>query len=140
MIVRLSLVLICVLVFIGCKNSQDDQAQLLNEARSINLYPVNRYDLLDGLGLEGLPSQRDGGSIRNGRMSFTESWEHSSGLTVIAYDSENVGAAEILPGKISEILNRTPPVSGIDLRRTSFKGFIIKRGDSVIHCSDSKQK
>jgi hypothetical protein len=79
-------------------------------------------------------------------MYFTEIWEHGSGLSFKAWDSEYVGAVAITPGSIDAILNakgtkasnrvgNPPPISA----RQSFEEFVVLRGDKVLYRSESQE-
>lgn len=146
MIVRTTLAALAAMILAGCGRLTEDQEHLLDEARAINRYPVKRQVLLSRLGIEGLPSQRLDGSVRSRRMSFTESWKHGSGLTIMAFDSEYAGELAIVPGSIDEKLNapgrRSTDFFGtpyIGLARTTFEGIVLSNGDKVLYRSTESQ-
>jgi len=129
-------------VLTSCSGPKNEQERLVAQARSVQHIPVKRGVFVASLGLEGLPSHRFGGSIRGGRMIFMESWEHSSGLTIKAWDSEYVGPVTITPGSIDQILNARG-WKGTDLigdpslipARQSFEEFVVLLGDKVLYRS-----
>ena len=146
MIARSTLAALAAMILAGCGSLTEDQTHVLAEARAINRYPVKREVLLGALGLKGLPSQRLDGSVRSRRMSFTESWEHRSGLTVTAFDSEYVGKLTIVPGSIDKILNapgRSPSdfvgTPYIGPARTTFEGIVVSKGDKILYRSTESQ-
>jgi hypothetical protein len=146
-IVRATFAAPAALILAGCCRLTEDQEHLLGAARAINRYPVKRQVLLSRLGLEGLPSQRLDGSVRSRRMSFTESWEHGSGLTILAFDSEYAGGLAIVPGSIDEKLDapgRKPAdffgTACIGPARKTFEGIMVSKGDEVLYRSTEGQR
>ena len=108
--------------------------------------PFKREELLSAFGVEDRPSQRLDGSLRSSRMSFTETWEHPSGLTITAYDSEYAGDLKIVPGSIDSLINdpgRKPTDfigdPGIGPPRKSFEQFVISQGDKMLFRSNENQ-
>ena len=120
---------------------------MVAQAESIGAPPISRTKFLAAFGLEGQPGQRLDGSVRGRRMSFTETWEHASGLTITAYDSEYLGAIEITTGSIDHLLN--PPRGrkasdfigdpGIGDPRKTFEGFTVLQGDKPVFRSNRNQ-
>lgn len=134
------------LVSWGCSSSRKDQEQLLAGAKSVHQLPVERSVLVASLGLGGLKSERYGGSIRGGRMFFMESWQHGSGLTVKAWDSEYVGVIAVTRGSIDEILKTQGRKDGDYVgapdptpARGSFEEFVVLRGDKVLYRSTTQE-
>ena len=86
-----------------------------------------------------ISGRRFGGGIRNGYIILEESWEHTSGLTVSAFDAEYVGAIETTSEFVDGIIDGTgkfPKTSRlINSPRNKFNGFVISRGDSEIYNS-----
>ena len=130
----------------GCSTPRTDQEQVLAEARALRNIPVKRSALVSSLGLEDLKSERFGGSIRGGRMYFTEIWEHGSGLTIKAWDSEYVGAVPITPGSIDEILNAQGTKSSnfvgspaLSPARQTFEEFVVLGGGKVLYRSETQE-
>jgi len=129
----------------GCSGPGNDQEQLLAGARSVRQLPVKRAVLMASLGLDGLKSERYGGSIRGGRMFFMESWQHGSGLSVKAWDSEYVGDVAITRCSIDDILKAQGEKAGDDAvnhdsspARVSFQEFVVLRGDKVLYSSETQ--
>lgn len=94
------------------------------------------------LEISGISSEHVGGGVRGGRMSFLETWQHPSGLTITAYDSEYVGHLAITRESIDAILNNpnrnntnfVGPL-GVPQKRQTFEGFVITNGEIQVYSS-----
>jgi hypothetical protein len=140
MIIRTFIILVACSLIVGCYSLTDDQQRVLTQARSVGPVPVKRAKLLTTLDLKQDASQRLNGGVRGGRMTFTENWQHKSGLTITAYDSEYVGNLPIMRESIDEILNNpTRKPSGIVPPRKTFEGFRVSTGKKVIFSCDENQ-
>jgi hypothetical protein len=97
------------------------------------------------LGIGDISSQQISGGVRGGRMSFIETWQHPSGLTVTAYDSEYVGELPIIRKSIDAILN-DPNRHAADFvgasrtlpKRLTFEGFVITNGKTQVYSSKER--
>ena len=131
MVIRPYIILVACSLITGCYSLTDDQQRVLTQARSVGPAPVKRTKLQTSFDLEQAASQRSHGGVRGGRMVFTEVWQHKSGLTITAYDSEYVGNLPIVRDDIlvHEVLNNpTWKATGIDPPRTTFEGFYVSKG------------
>ncbi len=89
----------------SCTLLTKQQQQVIAKAESIGTAPIRREKIVTVFDLKEIPSTRFGGSVRSGRMYFSETWQHPSGLSIIAFDSEYVGPLEIVPMSIDSIVN-----------------------------------
>ena len=134
--------LLTALSFAGCTNLTEEQEGMLEKARLVQNFPVKRSSLVSILEIGDISSEQLGGGVRGGRMSFIETWQHPSGLTITAYDSEYVGDMAIIRESIDAILNN-PNRKATDFVRTlgappprpTFEGFVVTKGDTKIYTS-----
>lgn len=143
MITRIAISIAVAMSMTGCVMLSSEEEKLITNARLIHHQPVSRKELVTALHLSPDSGQRGGGSMRSGQMIFEESWTHSSGLTVRAFDSEWVGPIRINPKMLDGIIDGTATIPGTKVRinaaRKSFNGFTISRSDSVIYNSHKNQ-
>jgi len=91
---------------VGCVGVDAEKEAVVAKARAIHGFPVSRDTLLVSFDLGKKSGVRLDGGIRNGWMSHTETWEHSSGLTITASDFQFVGGKVVIDRRsIDEILN-----------------------------------
>lgn len=89
----------------SCTVLTKQQQQVIAKAESIGTAPIRREKIVTVFDLKEIPSERSGGIVGSGRMYFSETWQHPSGLSIIAFDSEYVGPLEIVPMSIDSIVN-----------------------------------
>jgi hypothetical protein len=144
MITRISISVAVAMSLTGCVMLSSEEEKLITSARLIHHQPVSRTELVTALHLAPDSAQRGDGNMRSGQMIFEESWTHSSGLTVRAFDCEWVGPIENTPKMIDGMIDGTATIPGTKVRtnaaRKSFNGFTISRGDSVIYNSHKAQE
>ena len=142
MVIRPYVILVACSLLMGCYSLTDDQQRVLTQARSVGPAPVKRSKLLTTLDLAQEASQRSHGGVRGGRMAFTEIWQHKSGLTITAYDSEYVGNLPIVRNDIlvDEVLNKpTWKPTDISPPRKTFEGFYVSSGKKELFSCDENQ-
>lgn len=130
----------------SCTILTKQQQKVVAQAESIGVAPIRRDKIIKVFGLNDIPSQRLDGSVRGGRMYFTETWEHSSGLSIKAFDSEYVGELKIVPGSIDAILNKPGRKASdfvgspaIGPTRQTFQEILILRHDKAVFRSTEYQ-
>jgi hypothetical protein len=92
MMTRLAASFLAASVLSSCAILTKQQRHVVAQAELIRSAPIKRDKIINVFGLKDIKSQRLDGSVRGGRMYFTETWEHRSGLSIKAFDSEYVGA------------------------------------------------
>lgn len=78
----------------ACSHLPPAQDPLIAKAASLGPYPVKRSEVVERLGLDAIVSEKTSGGIRGMRIWHYETWRLSSGLEIVAYDSDRAADSE----------------------------------------------